>query len=137
MSIVVRSWSHSSVYNRHRCVWVPAQGRDHMLRDRTKPTSIPALPQRRSAYIVAVSTRDWDNESETAPANRNVRDAAVFTAGDQKRDLAHPLRGATDASVFRDKGISHRLASDECRQVRGRGRGPCRCRVDKGRAARL
>ena len=53
------------------------------------------------------------------------------------RRVEEPHRGAADAPIFRDQGLSDRLASDECGKIRGRRRGACDRRVHQGGAARL
>jgi 2,4-dienoyl-CoA reductase-like NADH-dependent reductase (Old Yellow Enzyme family) len=75
--------------------------------------------------------RDAGTTMSGANEEKNVRTAAVFTADHPRRRTAQPHRGAADASIFRDQGISDRLASDECRKIRGGRRGARGRRVHK------
>jgi hypothetical protein len=47
---VALSWGHNSVYNGHRWLWVPAQGRD----DESYPSSTASAPLTASALSITV-----------------------------------------------------------------------------------
>ena len=68
---------------------------------------------------------------------KHGRSAAVHADPAARRHAEEPRRHRADASVFGGQGLCHRLAPDECRQVRGRRRGAGDHGVDQGRAARL